>query len=399
MTAASGSSLEGKREYPLTYRHGGQNAIDQVRGGVGHAPPCAARAEAAELTGEGDEKIVTARIAVRAHEAVSEDTAAEIVAKLGFNVARERCAVALARMGEERLEVLAHERVEDRLRRAVRSIRGRECGHAVRRKRVACPPGDSTFSTSWAVSHWLGPDRASRAGQRRGRQARRRARSGVSSSSRQRSRRRPRPRRRSGSCCVLDDVRVYAAQVVASVTRKDPSTEALAEPLLRPISTWPTRRGGAASPVDGAPSPTPDVAPAESPPSPRKRRSIQPGAPRRSAKCESSDERATRTSAKTRSIDRNAAPRSAKARSIQSCAALALPTAGSIHPARALTSGRSLHRGVRERLTSRPRGSCTNPRHLALTCRPPTAHPTLMREGLGRFGFMRRHRGRAACAR
>ena len=169
------AKLEGKREYPLTYRHGGQNAIDQVRGGVGHAPPCAARAEAAELTGEGDEKIVTARIAVRAHEAVSEDTAAEIVAKLGFNVARERCAVALARMGEERLEVLAHERVEDRLRRAVGSIRGRECGHAVRRKRVACPPGDSTSSTSWAVSHWLGPDRASRAGQLRGRQARRRS--------------------------------------------------------------------------------------------------------------------------------------------------------------------------------------------------------------------------------
>ena len=42
-----------------------------------------------------------------------------------------------------------------------------------------------------------------------------------------------------------------------------PSTEALAETLLPPISTWPTRRGGAASPVDGAPSPSPDVAPAE----------------------------------------------------------------------------------------------------------------------------------------
>ena len=47
------------------------------------------------------------------------------------------------------------------------------CGHAVRRKRVACPPGDSALSTSWASSHWLGPDRAGRAGQRRGRHARR----------------------------------------------------------------------------------------------------------------------------------------------------------------------------------------------------------------------------------
>ena len=71
------------------------------------------------------------------------------------------------------------------------------------------------------------------------------------------------PQIREARDAVLDDIRVYAAQIVASVTRKDPSTEALADTLLRPISTWPTRRGGAASTVDEAPSPTPDVAPAE----------------------------------------------------------------------------------------------------------------------------------------
>jgi len=112
------AKLEGKREYPLTYRHGGQNAIDQVRGSVGHAPPCAARAEAAELTGEGDEKIVTARIAVRAHEAVSEGPAAKYVKRNalagggGEDVTQVRSL--LARWLVE-LDLLVRQAVEDQL--------------------------------------------------------------------------------------------------------------------------------------------------------------------------------------------------------------------------------------------------------------------------------------------
>ena len=64
------------------------------------------------------------------------------------------------------------------------------------------------------------------------------------------------PQVREARDAVLDDIRVYVAQIVASVTRKDPSSEALADTLLRPISTWPTRRGGAPAPVEEAPSPT-----------------------------------------------------------------------------------------------------------------------------------------------
>ncbi len=70
------------------------------------------------------------------------------------------------------------------------------------------------------------------------------------------------PQIREARDAVLDDIRIYAAQIVASVTRKAPSSEALAETLLRPIATWPTRRGGAAVAVEGAPSPT-LIAPAE----------------------------------------------------------------------------------------------------------------------------------------
>ena len=50
---------------------------------------------------------------------------------------------------------------------------------------------------------------------------------------------------------MLDDLRIYAAELVASVTRKESASEQVAETLLRPISTWPTRRGGGPVAVDG----------------------------------------------------------------------------------------------------------------------------------------------------
>jgi len=57
---------------------------------------------------------------------------------------------------------------------------------------------------------------------------------------------------------VLDDIRVYAAQIVASVTRRNPASEQVAQTLLRLLSTWPTRRSAAAAPEE---SPAPAVSP------------------------------------------------------------------------------------------------------------------------------------------
>lgn len=65
-----------------------RNAVDQVRGGVGHAPAAAGGTEAATFAGEGDDAIGAALVAVHAHEPVGEDAAAEIGAELPFHEAR-----------------------------------------------------------------------------------------------------------------------------------------------------------------------------------------------------------------------------------------------------------------------------------------------------------------------
>ena len=49
--------LEREREHPLAYGYDRQHAIDEMSRGVGHAPSGAARTEAAQLAGEGDEEI------------------------------------------------------------------------------------------------------------------------------------------------------------------------------------------------------------------------------------------------------------------------------------------------------------------------------------------------------
>jgi hypothetical protein len=66
----------GKREHPLADRNLGQNAVDEVCGGVGHAAAAAGGTKAAPLARKGDEAIVAAVVAVQAQEAVGEDAAA-----------------------------------------------------------------------------------------------------------------------------------------------------------------------------------------------------------------------------------------------------------------------------------------------------------------------------------
>ena len=79
-----------------------------------------------------------ARIAARTDEAVREDSASEVLTELVLHVARERCAVALTGVHQERLEVVANERVQHRLGWASRPIRAGEHGHERRRERVSC---------------------------------------------------------------------------------------------------------------------------------------------------------------------------------------------------------------------------------------------------------------------
>jgi len=56
----------------------GEDAVDEVRGGVDHATSPAGRTEAAALAREGDELVAQAARAVHAREAVGEQAAFEV---------------------------------------------------------------------------------------------------------------------------------------------------------------------------------------------------------------------------------------------------------------------------------------------------------------------------------
>lgn len=71
-----------QRQHPLSQRHIGQHRVDEMCGEVGHAAGAARGAEAAALAGERDEFVRAALTAVHAAEAVREDAAAQVFARL-----------------------------------------------------------------------------------------------------------------------------------------------------------------------------------------------------------------------------------------------------------------------------------------------------------------------------
>lgn len=119
-------------EYPLTNGHGGENAVDEMRRGISHPATAARGAEAAALTRERHETIVTAVVAAQAQKTVSEDPAAQEGAQLLFDEVRRR-AFTGSRPGEERLEPLADDPVQEgflgraRYPSVVGLIAGRPC--------------------------------------------------------------------------------------------------------------------------------------------------------------------------------------------------------------------------------------------------------------------------------
>ena len=133
-----GAKLEREREHPLPHRHGRQHSIDQMRSNIGHAPAGTTRARRARLAGEGHEQVVAARVAVSAHESVGQDAAAQVAAKLLLHVARQRGLVSLAGVGEERLEMVAHDGVEHRFGGTPWTVGGGERGHGVPCFRRSC---------------------------------------------------------------------------------------------------------------------------------------------------------------------------------------------------------------------------------------------------------------------
>jgi microcompartment protein CcmK/EutM len=66
-----------KREHPLADRDFGQNAVDEVCRGIGHAVAAATGAKAPAFARKGDEAIEAAIVAVQAQEAMGEDAASQ----------------------------------------------------------------------------------------------------------------------------------------------------------------------------------------------------------------------------------------------------------------------------------------------------------------------------------
>ena len=112
----------GQRENPLADGHFRKNAIDEVCGGVGHAPAFAGRTETTPLARERDEAIVAAGVAVKPQEAVSQDSAPEVRAQLLLDESGRR-AIAFACARQEGLELLTDDRVERGLLGSVPLVR------------------------------------------------------------------------------------------------------------------------------------------------------------------------------------------------------------------------------------------------------------------------------------
>ena len=102
---------EGKRQHVLAYRSLGQDAVDQVRGGVGHAAGPAGRAEASLLAGIGHQPLAPALPAADAQKAVGEDSTSEKGAELPLDEAGDHAAP-IAGGGEKALEVMLQGTVE-----------------------------------------------------------------------------------------------------------------------------------------------------------------------------------------------------------------------------------------------------------------------------------------------
>lgn len=101
----------GKRQNPLADGYFRQDAIDEVRGGIGHSASSAGGAEATPLARERDEAIVSAGVAVEPQESMSQDSAPEVRAKLLLDEAGRR-AIAFARSCQEGLELFTNDRVQ-----------------------------------------------------------------------------------------------------------------------------------------------------------------------------------------------------------------------------------------------------------------------------------------------
>ena len=75
MSSQQKSQWYGERQYPLAHRHSRDDVIDQVSGGLCHAPCTTGGAKTTPLTGEGHELFMGAVGAANAQDTMGQDAA------------------------------------------------------------------------------------------------------------------------------------------------------------------------------------------------------------------------------------------------------------------------------------------------------------------------------------
>jgi hypothetical protein len=115
--------------------------VGEVSGYLAHAACVTGGADAPALARERDQVLVAALFTTRSREPVREDAALEVPAEVAFDPRRQALApgLGLGRLGEERLEVVLDDRVQGRLSRTARQVRGSRRAPARRRARGRQP--------------------------------------------------------------------------------------------------------------------------------------------------------------------------------------------------------------------------------------------------------------------
>ena len=105
-----------QRPHPLAHRHMRDDVVDQVGGGLRHAPRAAGGAEPSALAAESHQLVVTAVTAAQAQEAVRQDAALDALERKGVELVLDEGRQAGARgglhVGEEGLGVLLDQPVQ-----------------------------------------------------------------------------------------------------------------------------------------------------------------------------------------------------------------------------------------------------------------------------------------------
>ena len=116
----------GQGQDPLAHRQRGQYMIDEVSGGLGHAPRVARGADGAALTGEGYQEVLSALPTTRPGKAIGQDATLQVGTQLALGVRRDALIfpVVMAQ-GEEGLQVILHRAVKRCVVRAPPAVGGR----------------------------------------------------------------------------------------------------------------------------------------------------------------------------------------------------------------------------------------------------------------------------------